>query len=429
MRIAAGIAVLALLGLWVPSVRSLLFILNGLVIALALVDLWLSPRPSHLIIEREAPRILSVGASHRILIRVHNSSSNPIVFEIYDHPPSDCTSEKLPVRSTLSGNRHDSFEYRFVPNRRGTPRFFLFEIRIRSRLGLWGLTERRSSEETVRVYPNLRTVETLELLVPRNRNSFEGLKVGRLRGEGGEFDRLREYRRDDELRRVDWKASAKHLSLVSREYRIERNQHVLILLDCGRTMGNVGGGMTHLDRALGASVVLSHLALGQGDYVSLVAFSDRIERSLGPIRGKPAIQTLLQQTFDLEPRQVESDYQRACEEALRRQRRRALVILLTHALDEQHLRVLEPYARLLSSSHLMLLLLIEDTEVTELAESVPVGVSGAFATGAAAEMVRAKKLQIVQLRRTGARVFETVPETLSPVLVNQYLELKAHQAL
>ena len=429
VQLAAAIALVALLALWLPSVRNLLFVLNGLALGLAVIDLFLSPGPRWLSLEREAPHVLSVGGSHRIHLHVFNRSRTSLQWQIYDHEPIDCISRGLPIAAKLPGQRGESYTYRLTPNRRGVRHFTRIELRVVSRWGLWNLADRRPLPETVRIYPNLRATGASELTLPRNQNFFDGQRVGRRRGEGGEFDRLREYRREDELRRVDWKASARHLSLISRDYRIERNQHVLLLLDCGRTMANLGNGMTHFDRALGAAIALSHLALNQGDYVSMVAFSNRIERSLGPVRGKGAIQTLLDQTFDLEPRQVESDYQLACEETLRKQRRRALVILLTHALDEQHLRVLEPYARVLRSSHLVLLLLIEDREMASLAQATPAGTTDAFATAAAAEMVHSKRSQIALLRRTGVRVLETVPESLTAVLVEQYLNLKAEQTL
>ena len=120
-------------------------------------------------------------------------------------------------------------------------------------------------ETPVRIYPDIKAVTRFELLARKNRLAEEGLKLWRLRGAGGEFERLREYRREDELRKVDWKATAKYDKLISRDYIVERNQNVLFMLDCGRSMVNEAGGISHLDRGLNAAIMLGYIALSQGD--------------------------------------------------------------------------------------------------------------------------------------------------------------------
>src|SRR5262249_48641562 len=157
-------------------------------------------------------------------------------------------------------------------------------------------------------------------------------------GRGNEFDRLREYRREDEYRHIDWKATARQRQLISREYVVERNQNILLLLDCGRSMHNQLDGISHLDRALNAAIVLSYVALRQGDNVGFMACSNRVERWVRPMRGSGAIQSLIRHVYDLEPRYAATDYGLMVEELLRRHRKRSLVVLLTHALDELHLQ-------------------------------------------------------------------------------------------
>ena len=158
----------------------------------------------------------------------------------------------------------------------------------------------------------------IELLARRNRLAETGLKLSRLRGRGTEFDRLREYRREDEYRQIDWKATARQEQLVSREYVVERNQNILIVLDCGRSMCNELGGISHLDRALNAAIVLSYIALRQGDNVGFLAFSNRAERWVRPVRGAGAIQSIIRHTYDIAPRYEASDYSLMVEELRRR---------------------------------------------------------------------------------------------------------------
>src|SRR5262249_3757997 len=201
------------------------------------------------------------------------------------------------------------------------------------------------------------------------------------------------------------------------------------LLDCGRTMSNEAEGLSHLDRGLNAAIILSYIALAQGDNVGLLAFSNRIDLLAGPVRGKPSIQTLIRQSFDLQPRLEASDYGMACEELLRRQRKRALVVLITHALDEHHLQSVGRYVPTITSPHLLLLVFLRDVALVDLASRVPASDAEAFHVGAAVEMLNAQRRAIGGLRDAGALVIETLPGQLSPTLINQYLDIKARHAL
>ena len=283
---------------------------------------------------------------------------------------------------------------------------FIF-IRYSSPWGLWTRqTTQARSTTSFRVYPDIRTVGRLELLGRRNRLSELGLKLWRLKGREGEFERLREYRRGDELRQIDWNATAKNQRLISREFTVERNQNIVLLLDCGRAMFNETEGISHLDRALNASIVLAYVALSQGDNVSFMAFSDRIERVVGPLRGKRGVQSLIRQTYDLNARMETSDYGLACEELLRKHRKRALVLLITYALDEQHLNAMSRYLAGISSTHLFLCAFIKDLPLAELASAVPKTSLESHQVAAAAQMLGSQARRIRSLQERGLHVTE-----------------------
>lgn len=320
-------------------------------------------------------------------------------------------------------------EYDVVPRRRGANRFAAVHVRYRSVLGLWTRMEQRPLETAVRIYPDVRAVSRFDLMAVRNRLDDIGLTFRRLRGRGGEFERLREYRREDEPRSIDWKATAKYDQLISREFTVERNQNVFILLDGGRSMRNESDGISHFDRALNAAIILSYVALGQGDNVGLMAFSNRIERWVTPVRGKAGIRSIVRQMFDLEPRLEASDYALACEEVVRRQRKRALVILISHTLDEQHLVTLSTYVRTLTASHLLLCVLLRDVSLSALANSMPDADLEAFHVAAAAELISSQARRLAILRDAGVLVLETLPGELSTGLINRYVDLKARHLL
>jgi uncharacterized protein (DUF58 family) len=300
---------------------------------------------------------------------------------------------------------------------------------MKSRLGLWMLHDERELVHPVRVYPDIRAVHGVELLARQNRLSEAGVRLSRLRGRGTDFERLREYRREDEYRSVDWKATARHHAPISREYSVERNQNVLFLLDCGRSMCNELDGVTHFDRALNAVILLSYVALRQGDTVGVLAFSNRVERWVAPVRGASAVQTLIRQTYELEPKYEATDYSLMVEELRRRHRKRSLVVVVTHALDEVHLAAISQHVRQIRRPHLVLAAFLRNVPLEERSNAVPATDLEAFQVAAAAELVSTQTDQIARLTKSGLLVLDVLPESLSPQLINRYLDVKARQLL
>lgn len=425
--VLAGLPLVA--SVWYPEGLQIGLAANLVLVGLALVDRILTPRMERVRITREVSKVLSVGTSNPVVLRVANRTSARVTVEIADDPPEPCVTEGLPVVLRVPAGRTREASYRLTPLARGLSSFASLYVRYPSRLGLWTMLQRRPVQTPVRIYPDIKAVTRFELLARKNRLAEEGLKLWRLRGSEGEFERLREYRREDDLRKVDWKATAKYQKLISRDYVVERNQNVLFMLDCGRSMVNETGGISHLDRGLNSAIMLAYIALSQGDNVALLAFSNRIERMVGPVRGKLAVRTLIREVYDLEARYEASDYSLAIEEVLRRQRKRALVVLVTHALDEQHLISIGEYVRTLTNNHLLLCVLLRDEGLTTLASKPPVTELDAFHAAAAAEILAAQGRMVRKLQRAGVLVVETLPGELAAVIINQYLDLKARHRL
>lgn len=418
-----------LASLWVPELRLLGWAYNGLVLAAAFADFLLTPSTGQVKVEREVSEVLSVGAWNPVKLLVENRTGRFLEVELNDEPPLPCEVRGLPARLDLEAGRERGLRYQVEPQARGQGEFLAVHLAFTGVLGLWRMQERRELHEDVRIYPDIRAVSRFDLLAVRNRLDEVGYKFFRIRGRGGDFERLREYRHGDEPRDIDWKATAKHEKLISREFTVERNQNVFILLDCGRSMLHESEGLTHLDRGLNAAVFLGYIALGQGDNVGLLAFSSQVERYLHPVRGKPAIQTILRTSYDLRARRVASDYGLACEEILKRQRKRSLLILVTHTLDEQHLVAIDRYIRPLTRNHLLLLVFLRDVSLARLASDLPGTDLEAFHVAAAGELLNSQAQRIAALREAGVLVLETLPEDLSHDLINEYLALKARHLL
>ncbi|TWU12182.1 hypothetical protein CA54_10000 [Symmachiella macrocystis] len=425
--VAAGIPLVA--GVFIPFIGPVGAVLSLLIIAVAVADLAISPTPTLVEVQREVGDVMSIGARNAVKIWFTNRNGGPITIEFDDEPPAPCASEGLPFEIELPPGRARYRVYHTRPHHRGTNQFGKVYLRSRSNLLLWSLHHELEIKSAVRIYPDIQAVHAMELLARRNRVSELGLRMSRLMGRGSEFERLREFRREDEYRQIDWKATAKHQKLISREYTIERNQNILILLDAGRSMCNEVDGITHLDRGLNAAIILSYIALRQGDYVGLMAFSNKIDRFVRPMRGAGSVQTLIRSVYDLEPQYEASDYDLMVEEVRRRFRKRSLVILISHALDELHLTTISTHMRQLRAPHLVLGAFLRNVPLHERLNTVPETDVEAFQVAAAAEMVSAQTTQIAELQEHGQYAVDSLPEDLSADLISQYLEIKARHLL
>ena len=402
---------------------------NFLVFGLAVLDLVISPSLRRIEVHREMSDVMSVGARNAVRVWLTNRNRGAVTVEYQDEPPQPCATDGLPFVIALAPLKARYRVYYVEPHHRGPSRFGDLYLRCRSRLACWTFFDQRHADVSVKVYPDIQAVHGIELLARRNRLAETGLKLSRLRGRGTEFDRLREYRREDEFRHIDWKATARQRQIISREYVVERNQNILIVLDCGRSMCNELGGISHLDRALNAAIVLSYIALRQGDNVGFLAFSNRAERWVRPVRGAGAIQTIIRHTYDIQPRYEASDYSLMVEELRRRFRKRSLVVLLTHALDELHLEAISRHVRELRSPHLVLASFLRNVPLYERTQALPTTDVDAFQIAAAAEMVHTQTRQIVELSHAGLLVLDTLPEELSADLISRYLDIKARHLL
>jgi uncharacterized protein (DUF58 family) len=412
-----------------PPLKQAAQLLNLILVGIAVAD-WLVTAPLRkLQVSREVSETLSVGTRNPVRLIVRNSAQTSMIVELFDETPIPGTTIDNPLTLSLPPRSERIGTYAFQPFRRGKSEFTAVHLRTVSLFGLWTFLERRELSSSVRILPDIRSVYRYELMARRNRTAELGIKMSRLRGRGSEFDRLRDYRREDEVRQIDWKATARNQRLISKEFTIERNQNVLVAVDCGRSMINESDGVSYLDRALNASIMLCYIALGQADNVGFMAFSSRVECAVKPVRGKPAIQTILQQSFDLDARREMSDYALAMEQMTLHFRKRSLVILLTHVLDEQHLDAICRSLRSVRSPHLFLCVFLRDIALTRLATRVPKDDVEAFQCAAAAELLTAVERKTATLKEHGILTLSSLPHRLTADVINGYLDVKARHLM
>ncbi|MEQ9407840.1 MAG: DUF58 domain-containing protein [Fuerstiella sp.] len=403
---------------------DLALLLNVVLVIVAGVDILISGAPDDIEIDREISEVLSVGTPNPARLVLRSRSRLPLQVTIHDDAGELCETERLPQQVLLQPWKEDSVSYMVKPLRRGAAMLRAVHLRFPTVLRLWTRHQIRPLNTPVRIYPDIRAVYRYELMASRNRLAEIGVRVMRMPGQGREFERLREYRYGDEIRQIDWKATARQRELISREFNVERNQNIVLMVDCGRFMRNETDGISYLDQALNSAIMLSYIALGQGDNVSLMAFSNQIERFVRPVRGKPGIQTILRSTYDIQASTKSADYSLALEYLSMVQRKRALVILITFVTDELQLRVIGESLQLRSMPYLPMCVLLEDVGLRAMASRIPETDVEAFHTSAAAQMLTGQAQQIAAMRENGVMMVDTPPDLLTERLINEYLMIK-----
>jgi uncharacterized protein (DUF58 family) len=414
---------------FVPPLAPLGVALTLAIAFAALLDLWLTPSLKLIEAHRESHEVLSVGARNPVSVTLRNRGATSVIVEVHDEPPQPSKWFDLPLRVALAPSRLTTIAYGVEPHHRGQNRFGTLFLRTTSRFGFWTLHDERPLPQSVKIYPDIQSVRQVELLARQNRLATAGVRLSRLRGRGSEFERLREYRREDEFRSIDWKSTARHQNLISREYVVERNQNLLMVLDSGRSMCNEHAGVTHFDRALNAAMLLSYVALRQGDTVGLLVGAHRVQRWVKPVRGRGGVERLIGQIYDLEPTYDATDYDLLVSELRRRHRKRSLVVWLTHALDELHLAAIAESIRRLKAPHLVLVAFLRNVPLEDRMNALPTSDLDAFQVAAAAEMVAAQREQLRQLQQAGLLVVDCLPDQLSSRLISRYLDVKARHLL
>ena len=303
---------------------------------------------------------------------------------------------------------------------RGEHRLGEAVARVRGPLGLAFFDHRVAEPVMVKVMPDLPKARRMALA----RRKGGGLDEGRLRnrlGVGTEFELIRDYTPDDDIHQVNWVASARVGRLMSNQYRVDENRDVICALDTGRLMASPVGELTRLDVALDALTVLAVEAESAGDRVGAVAFGSDIRAALVPRRRGAA--SVVEALYDLEPIEVESDYDMAFASVSRH--KRALVVLFSDLVDETVSRSLLEACQVLARRHAIMVVSCRDPDLDAAIDDVPTSTRAVLRASVALEIIRGKNRATAMLRSMGVSVVESPPERLGDATVRAYLALKA----
>lgn len=438
-RLAALTAGVSLLALAAPQPWPALVVLDGALLLCAVIDWVRAPRVDQVGVQRVAPDVLTVGATDTVAWIVRNPTPRRLRVALADElveslgAPGRRAALVVPAR----GRARRGVELR--PRRRG--RFVLQRVTLRV-TGPWGLAARQGSRRlrhVLTVYPPFRSRDETELRLRRAQQLRLGERSVRIRGAGMEFDALREYTVDDELRRIDWPATARSPRAIVRTYRAERNQTVLLLVDCGRTMAalvgsrptaslpeaGAAGAIPRLEHAIDAAQTMTRLATGMGDRVGMVAFADRVLATLPPRSQADQLRRLTLQLSAVDARLAESDYRGAFAHTLGQFPRRALLVVLSELAGEAATQTLLPALPLLRRRHLVVVGAVRDPVVERWSGEGIDTVEQAYRRGAAIRTMQQRSMVAAQLRAAGATVVDAAPGRLAAALSEAYLDTKA----
>jgi uncharacterized protein (DUF58 family) len=403
--------------------------LVGLAVVVVIVDNRSAPGRARLSAERLHDPILSVGRANVVRVRV-SPRDGGVMREVPallrdEHPPEIPASAEV-LRLRIPGE----VAYTLSPHTRGVTRFGRVVVRAP---GPWRLAMRQTAfAETaseLRVDPDLSALRAYEALARRGQLLEIGVRDVRRPGEGTEFERVREHVPDDPLRQVNWRATARTGRLMTSELIPERAQPVILCLDHGRLMGVGAGALTKLDHAVNAALLLANAALRHGDRVGMLSFDDRITTLLKPRAGRSQLRALIDAVQPLRPGETEADYDTALGHLDSWQRRRSLLAIFTDVIDpDQSAMLLRQCARL-RKRHLPLVITVRDPAIDDAARQRPSDARTTYARAVASGLLSARDDTLLVLRRSGIETLDADARTLSPRLVNRYLELKRRAAV
>lgn len=394
-------------------------------LAVAFIDARRSQFPKGVRLTREFNGRFAVGAETEVRVNVQNAQPHALSLIIKDeYPPQMKLSGLREAHMRIEGQTSAALVYGLTPPRRGRFEFGRIAVRFLSRLNLVWCETDVSEATAVKVYPNMRRAREAELKALGARSLVASHRKTSWRGEGREFESLRDYVRGDELRHISWSATARRGKLTTRQYQIERDQTILIAIDGGRLMTARIEQETKLDSAVHAALALMSAAARAGDNAGLLVFGRKIKTYLPPGRGHEHIDAALEALYSIEPEMIEPSYSRAFEFIAANSKRRSLVILVTDLVDEEGSKELLTSLRLLRPRHLPLVVTIADRDLRAVVSNAPENSRDLFTQSVAEEIMYLRETALRLVESQGGLALDVTAAALAPAILEKYLQVK-----
>ena len=425
--LALGILPLLLVWSW-PGTKWLVLLYDVLLLAAAWLDYRNADDVCHVSsgveVKRKLTKRFMIGAENEVQLSVINRAKRKVTFTIRDEYPPELELRGLRTLTATPKRNEVILSYRLFAAARGDYHFGDVVLRWP---GPWHLVIRQTripATASVKVYPNINEAKKHELFAQRNRLLQMGQRRAHFKGQGREFESLRDYVRGDELRHVSWTATARRGKLVTRQYQIERNQSIVVLLDAGRLMTSRIEQLSKLDHAINAALSIAYVAASGGDNIGLLVFTRQVTNWLPPQRGHAQTNAILEALYNIKPQMIESSYSRAFQYFQQNCKRRSLVIILTDLVDRDASAELLAHTATLLPRHLPLIVTIGDKDLRSLVAQTPREVSDIYKQSVAEELLQQREEALARITELGGLVLDVPAGQLALQLVNKYLEVK-----
>ncbi|WP_412759061.1 DUF58 domain-containing protein [Neobacillus cucumis] len=394
---------------------------NLLTLCISLLDLFFLPRKQQLTITRMLPTELERGISYSLEIEISNSSPYSLFYRLVDGLPQTFN-QPFPLKGQIPKDSAQVITYHTTAKVRGNYDVKKLYFRYSSLIGLWEKQTTVDLAQSVKVIPDL--TETKQYL--KNAQQFlkyEGLKIRRQRSGVGDFSKIREFVVGDDPRKINWRQTAKLQEVMTNEYEPEHGKYITILIDCGRMMGAELKKGNRLEKSLEAALTVTAAALKNGDYVSVLAFSNEIHVFVPPAKGMTHLQTILQAIYNLKVDASESNYGAVLRYLETVQKKRSLLLLFSDISTFLHEESALVFLQRLRKRHLFLMIGVEDQTLLKRIQEVPDTMQHAMVKSIAQQQILFKKREKNRWEKQGLQMIEAREEKLAVTAVSHYIEI------
>jgi uncharacterized protein (DUF58 family) len=430
-QLGVGIIVLFVLSYGIPALLTVAQLLLLFLVVVSLLDyvvLFATRQPVE--VERVVSDRFSNGDDNVVRLEVRNRYPFPVRLQLIDEVPEQFQMRNFVLRTELKAGVEGSLEYRLRPVQRGEYVFHNINVYIKSPFQLIVRRKVIAAETMVRVLPSFRALKQFDLLAMSQNLAESGNKRMRKLGHSLEFEQIKEYVTGDDLRSLNWKATARRGGqLMVNNFTDEKSQQVYCLIDKGRVMKMPFSGMSLLDYAINATLVLSRVALVRQDKAGLLTFSDQIGTFLPAGRKSTQMSHILEILYNQQTRYQETDYEKLHAIVRTRITQRSLIVLFTNFESLSGLQRQLPYIRSIARQHLVLAVFFENTGLDQLRKLEAETIEDIYTQTIAEKFAYEKRLIVKELQQHGIATILTAPENLTVATVNKYLEIKSRLAI
>lgn len=379
--------------------------------------------------ERTTPEKLSNGDENPIVVTVKNFYTFSIFVKVIDEIPFQFQVRNFEICRKMKNASQDEFKYHLRPTERGEYFFGTLNVYVSSPLRMVSKRYRFNKNQMVPTYPSYIQLRKYDLIAFSNNLFQYGVKKIRRIGHTMEFEQIKEYVHGDDIRTLNWKATAKKNSLMVNQFQDEKSQNIYMVIDTGRVMKMPFNGMSLLDYAINATLVLSNVILKKQDKAGMFSFSKKVENRVVAEKRTSQMQKILESLYNIKTNFFESDYSRLYVDIKKNINQRSLIILYTNfeTMDGLHRQL--PYLKGIAKNHLLVVVFFQNTELYQITNKKADTIQEVYDKAIAEKFIFEKRLIVTELKKYGIHSVLTQPENLTLDTINKYLEIKARGIL